>query len=44
MEALAGDHDGAKRCLLRNLRKASVECREAIAAPPVPRGGPVDGS
>jgi hypothetical protein len=31
-QALAGDHDGARRCLLRNLPRASPACRAAVHA------------
>jgi hypothetical protein len=34
IEALAGDHDGAKRCLFKHLSQASRECQAALAGPP----------
>jgi len=36
--ALAGDHDGAKRCLLKNLQKASAQCQAAVRAIPPESG------
>lgn len=34
LEALAGDHAAAKRCLLKKLRRASAECRRAVEGQP----------
>ena len=32
LAALAGDHDGAKACLLKRLEKATPECQAAVRA------------
>ena len=42
LEAMTGDYGGAKRCLLRKLRRAAPQCQSALASPlPDRRAHPV---